>query len=340
MPNNKQHHAIVIGINSYPQLGQGSLEGPVNDANDFYDWLRDPEGGDVPAGNIRRILSTDFGPQTACPTPNQVEALFEPFILNGGQGKLGERLYIFAAGHGFGDPHDMNKTALYAANAKMMFPWHIAVTEYVNWLHCNAVFEEIVLIMDCCRTINSLHEITKPQYVALQYGGSIPLPAASKVRYFYAFAVGRGGLAREDKFEDGKSFGFFTKAVLDALRNARPAQGEITGEQVENHIHNCMDKFAQGRRVDPPAIRRSNRDDIMFFKRKTAGTVPVTIKLDSYLGNETLVLYDGSGQEIRQMQADAADLTLDLEPGLYKITVNNTGRKEFFQVPNNEQIVV
>lgn len=339
MPNNT-HHAIVIGINSYPDIGLAQLKGPINDANDFYDWLCDPSGGNVPAKNIRRILSTDFGTQKDCPTPNHVEALFEPFILGGVQGKIGDRLYIFVAGHGFGDPQDMNKTALYAANAKMMFPWHIAVTEYVNWLHCNAVFEEIVLIMDCCRAINSLHEIKKPQYVSLQYGGSIPLPAASKVRFFYAFAVGRGGLAREDTFDNGKTSGFFTKAVLDALRNARPLQGEVTGQQLKNHIHNCMDKFAQNKDIVPPEIRLDSNRDIMFFKRRTASTVPVTIKLDSYLGNETLVLYDGSGQEIRQMQAAAADLTLDLEPGLYKITVNNTGRKEFFQVPNNEQIIV
>lgn len=336
MPNKQKHYAIVIGINDYPLIGLDSLKGPVNDANDFYDWLRDPEGGDVPISNIRRILSTEFGQQTASPTPNQVEALFEPFVVDGVQGRVGDRLYIFAAGHGFGDPSDIGKTALYAANAKRIFPWHIAVTDYVEWLRRHAVFDEIVLIMDCCRTVNLQYTIREPQYLV-----SAGNPGADKVRYFYAFAVGRGGAARERKFDDGRSSGVFTKAVLDALRNARPVQGAVTGQALKNHIHNSIDKLAGGMEIAPPEIRLDSSRDITFFKRKTAGAAPVKLRLaPPYTGLETLALYDGSFREIRQMKAEAADFTLELEPGLYKIEVKNTSRKVNIEVPNNEQFIV
>lgn len=334
MPNNK-HYAIVIGINDYPSSGLDPLKGPVNDANDFYAWLCDPDGGNLPKNNIRCITSSDFPPQTACPTPNQVEALFEPFVLDGVQGRYGERLYIFTAGHGFGDPGDMGKTALYAANAKRTFPWHIAITDYTEWLRRHAVFDEIVLIMDCCRTINVPHEIREPQYLV-----SAGNPGADKVRYFYAFAVGRGGAARERSFEDGRNSGIFTKAILDALKNARPEQGVVTGQLLKNHIHNSIDRFAGGMDIAPPEIRIDSDRDITFFKRKSAGAVSIKVNLQPYSGTECLVLFDGAFKEIRQEAAATSAVTLELEPGLYKIAVGSTGRQTIFEVPNNEQITV
>jgi hypothetical protein len=332
--SNKQHYAIVIGINDYPLSGLQALKGPVNDAEDFYAWLRDPAGGNLPENNIQRILSSDF--QAAQPTPNQVEALFEPFIVNGVQGRLGERLYIFAAGHGFGDPGNIGNTALYAANAKRMFPWHIAITDYVEWLQRHAVFDELVLIMDCCRTVNSWHSIREPQYVV-----SAGSPAADKVRFFYAFAVGRGQQARERSFADGRNSGIFTQAVLDALRVTGPdEQGRVTGSRLKAHIHNSINKFAAEVSIEPPEIRVDSFRDITFFRRKKAAVLPVQVDLQPYSGTETLVLYNGEFKEIRQEVATTASLSLDLEPGLYKIAVSKTGRQKIFEVPNNERITV
>lgn len=336
MMSNKQHYAIVIGINDYPLSGLAPLKGPVNDAEDFYAWLRDPTGGNLPESNIRRILSSDFSAEEARPIPNQVEALFEPFIVNGVQGRQGERLYIFVAGHGFGDPGDISQTALYAANAKRMFPWHVAITDYVEWLHRHAVFDELVLIMDCCRTVNSWHSIREPQYVV-----SAGSPAADKVRCFYAFAVGRGQVARERSFADGRKSGIFTKAVLDALRVTGPdEQGRVTGGLLKNQIHNSLAKFAGDVTIEPPEIRLDSYRDITFFQRKKAAALPVQVDLQPYSGTETLVLYNGDFKEIRQEKASAASLSLELEPGLYKIAVSSTGRQKIFEVPNNERITV
>lgn len=332
--SNSEHYAVVIGISDYPLSGLPPLKGPVNDADDFCAWLRDPEGGDLPEKNISRSIS---GLEPAQPRPNQAEVLFEPFVVKGVQGRCGERLYIFAAGHGFGDPGDMCRTALYAANARKMFPWHIAVTYYAEWLRRYAVFDEIVLIMDCCRTINPYHEIREPQYVA-----GTGSPAADKVRYFYAFAVGRGQVARERQFEDGRISGIFTRTVLDALQITRPEQGMVTGQLLKNQIHNSIGKFAGEAQafVEPPEIRLDSHQDIVFLRRKAARAVPVQVTLEPYQGDEILLLFDGSFREIRQEEAAAARLTLDLEPGLYKIAVKDTGRQKIFEVPNNEQITV
>ncbi len=336
MPNS-EHHAIVIGINDYPWVGLPPLKGPVNDAKEFHAWLRDPAGGNLLESNIHCILSSDFPPENAQPTPNQVEVLFEPFIVKGVQGRQGERLYIFAAGHGFGDPYDMNKTALYAANAKKMFPWHIAVTEYAEWLRRHATFDEIILIMDCCRTVLVPHEIREPQYMV-----SAGNPSADKVRYFYAFAIGRGQEARERHFEaDGKNYGIFSRAMLEALRVAKPdEEGRVTGSQLKGHIYNSVKKFAAGdHRVQEPKILLSD-NDITFFQRKKAAGLPVQVDLKDYSGTETLVLYNGEFKEIRQEKVSAASLSFELEPGLYKIAVSNTGRQKIFEVPSDERITV
>jgi hypothetical protein len=330
-----KHHAIVIGMNSYPVSGLSPLKGPVNDAEDFSAWLRDPQGGNVPEEHINSILSTDFPQDASLPFPNQIEALFEPFITKGVQGKYGERLYIFVAGHGFGDPGDMETTALYAANARKMFPWHVAITDYVDWLRRHAVFDEIVLLMDCCRTINTYHEVREPQYPT-----SKGRRGADQVRFFYAFAVGRGRIARERRFEDGRDSGIFTRAVLHALATARPKDGKVTGQQLKDQIHNSMNSFAGDVRIDPPVIRLDSYQDIVFMQRKSAQTISVQVHLEPYNGSETLLLSDGSFQQIREEQASGPTLTLELEPGLYKIAVKESGRQQIFEVPNHAGITV
>ncbi|WP_446008567.1 caspase family protein [Candidatus Electrothrix sp.] len=333
-----KHHAIVIGLNSYPVSGLSPLKGPVNDAEDFSAWLRDPQGGNLPEEHIQCILSSDFAKDASLPFPNQIEVLFEPFITKGVQGRCGERLYVFVAGHGFGDPGDMGTTALYAANARKMFPWHVAITDYVDWLQRHAVFDEIVLLMDCCRTINVYHEVKEPQYPTSK--GRI---GADKVRFFYAFAVGRGRIARERRFEDGRDSGIFTRAILHALETASPKDGKITGQQLKNQIHNSIGKFAGDIQIEPPVIRLDSSQDITFLHRKSARTVPVQVRLEPYNGDETLLLSDGNFQQIREDQAKGAKgamRTLELEPGLYKIAVKNTDRQQIFEVPNHAEIIV
>ena len=55
VPADRQHrYAIVIGIDRYP--GFRDLGGACNDAEAFAEWLTDPNGGDVPAENVRTLL--------------------------------------------------------------------------------------------------------------------------------------------------------------------------------------------------------------------------------------------------------------------------------------------
>ncbi len=181
----KDDYAVVIGIRTYPSMSP--LEGPCRDAQDFYEWLRKSNGGDVPEPNVKMLITDQFQDpdETEHPLTDEIHLLFKDFVQHGhmahmsGQ-SLGRRLYIYMAGHGFSEVGDGTQAALYAANASPSFAFNVAGTKYAEWFRRNAVFEEIVLVMDCCRTTSLVSEITAPPLP--KTGGS---PNSKKVKTFY-----------------------------------------------------------------------------------------------------------------------------------------------------------
>lgn len=337
--SHEEHYAIVVGINTYPDLG--NLNAPVADAEAFYAWLRKPDGGNLQAQNIRLLRTTDFPvaeppvADKAHPIPNEIDVLFQPLVMQGTQGRVGERIYIFMAGHGFSDPQNMDSAALYAANAQKLFPYHVAVTEYADWLRRNGVFDEIILIMDCCRDINPVHTISKPALPTTE--GS---PRAAEVRSFYAFAVGWNQKARETMGDDGTYSGIFTRALLKALEITRPNDhGAITGQLLKDQIHNIIHSSANTIQLEPPEIKVDSQRDIIFIKREVAGITPIQVTLEPHTGQEVLVLFDDTG-ELGRTVALNSTVTFPLKPGLYKVTVERSNRKKLFEVPGDEQITV
>ena len=155
-------HGICIGINGYP--GLTDLKGPCNDALAFENWLTDPNKGGLETDNVRTILSTNYGEPPASiaearPFLNDMEALFVDFVKAGAERKHEDgRLFIFVAGHGFADQQDADSAALYAANAQQVFATNLAVKKYVDFLRRQWVFDEIILIMDACRTTSVFHK--------------------------------------------------------------------------------------------------------------------------------------------------------------------------------------
>ena len=336
------HYAIVVGITTYPDSSLPNLKGPVRDAEIFCEWLTDPDCGDLDMQNIECLLTTNFhppdptGPQDAHPIPNEIDALFEKFVSKGLQGRVGKRLYIFVAGHGFSDPQDTETNCLYAANARSYFPYSTAVTHYASWFHRNAVFDEIVLIMDCCRTTNPMHCVNPPPLPVLQ--GSA---RASKVRRFNAFATGWGQETREKDVGDGSWCGIFTEALLRALKNAKPnSQGLVTGMIIKNYVHNVINSVAGNISVNPPDIQVDSSRDLIFRQTANAATHSVEVFLETYTGQETLVFYDSSREEFYQESPANRSIKVDLEPGFYKVVVANTDRKELFEVPADEKVTV
>ena len=54
---NDQDFAVVVGINIYPELR--ILRGALRDAGEFTSWLRRPDGGGLPEGNVKTVFGSD-----------------------------------------------------------------------------------------------------------------------------------------------------------------------------------------------------------------------------------------------------------------------------------------
>ena len=57
MVANRDHYAVVIGIDKYSQFRR--LSSAVKDATRFSEWLNSPDGGGVPKENTHLIVSEE-----------------------------------------------------------------------------------------------------------------------------------------------------------------------------------------------------------------------------------------------------------------------------------------
>jgi hypothetical protein len=71
--------AIVIGINQYPKVvGASPLQGAVDDARKFKQWLVRPDGGAVPENHIGEFIQdSSVSSGKLRPTESQLRAFVE-----------------------------------------------------------------------------------------------------------------------------------------------------------------------------------------------------------------------------------------------------------------------
>lgn len=330
----KQDYAVVVGIRTYPAMRP--LKGPCFDAQDFHTWLRAPNGGDVPEGNVKMLITDQFHDpdRTEHPLADEIHLLFEDFVQHGHKAHMsgpifGRRLYIYMAGHGFSEVGEGTQAALYAANASPSFAFNIAGTKYAEWFRRNRVFDEIVLVMDCCRTTSLVSDITAPPLP--KTGGS---PTREEVKTFYAYAVVDGQPAREQE-TNGSVRGIFTGALLEALNKAEgDAQGRLRGRDVSAYVHNKIGS------LQTPDFDVKEKRDVVLLENRTAGLFDVELKLDPYAGEEVIELQDGAKSPLESLTPTSATVKIKLKTGLYKAEIAGTGRSRLFEVPVEETIVV
>ncbi|HIE4187887.1 TPA: caspase family protein [Stenotrophomonas maltophilia] len=144
------HYAIVLTINRYP--GLSDLHGPENDGEEFRQWLLDPEYGDLDTRRIQVIRSQDYGvaatPDDANPTEKELKKALNLWLRtpNGWHDRIGQRLYLFFAGHGFTAGSAIHDPALFSAVAQNGDTAHIAVLRYASKIANAGFFDEIILV--------------------------------------------------------------------------------------------------------------------------------------------------------------------------------------------------
>jgi len=306
-------YAVVVGISRYPALRD--LSGPVQDALSFRDWLIGR--GAVPPGNIELIVTPDNAEtmtrRNAQPMRDQVINALDSILGNANErSKAGRRLYLFLAGHGYAP--QVNDAALLMANAGgRSFP-AVPGTQVANWFRASAKFEEIVLIMDCCRE---------------EYGTIPPQPlpwpdepshAAAGVRYFHAYATQPFLYAREKILPpDGKVRGIFTYALLTAFELAPPdAAGRITGSAVKDYVLNFM-KTVIDTQYQEPEIPIDSAKDIVLWQTDTPPAQMVELHFGPSCRGEARIVDSGLEAVWSGPIPAGRVLRRELTPGKYRI---------------------
>ncbi len=315
---NDKDFGVVVGISRYPTLGD--LNGPVNDAINFYDWLVSPDKGGVPEKNVEKVLSPDPDPtkpmtrRNAIPTRDQIISAFEKILeQEDKRGRVGRRLYMYLAGHGFAP--EVDDAALLVANASNRFLHSIPGRPYARWLHAAAKFDELVLLMDCCRD-DYRNVPQQPPPWREEHS-----PDAANVKYFYVFATQTYQKAREDIMPiSAKVQGIFTTAFITGLKMAEPdKRGNVWGESVENYTINYMKQLNPKGKYQEPEFVYEKKRDIVFMKRNTPREICTRIHFETVKSGKIIVI-DGDLKTIHEGSIPSSKiLELYLEPGRYRI---------------------
>lgn len=264
------HYAILLTINRYP--GLSDLQGPEADGLAFKAWLEDPAGGDVDPANIRHIRSSEFPVPAdvydANPTERELKRTLDGWVLTPDKEwktqQVGQRLYLYFAGHGFTAGATISDPALFTAVAQSRDTAHIAGYRYAAKIANAGFFAEIVLVMDCCQDVLRASSVLDPTWIAPD------LNQSSNVKLFQAFGAPRGRKAYErDLKGDGSVRGLFSLVWLEALNTAQAdEEGWVTGQAVKNRIRQIWgERFRAETLYDPP-VRLPDGDDIRLLRRQ------------------------------------------------------------------------
>jgi hypothetical protein len=355
----KDDWAIVVGIKSYADPDLAGLQGPENDARQFYDWVVADDGGAVPRGQATRILSSDYNPPfpdaaSAMPTAEAVKLAFDHLRSladqNGQKGlgrTVGERLYLFFSGHGFAPAHRDDLTALLTAEASVASAKlsHILGPYMADFFWRAAFFKEVVLFMDCCREVMECAQLYMPyeDERASDY---------FSVRRFYAYGARVAKESREWKMPDGEFHGVFTRTLIDALGGAGydPRDpGHVTAESLRDQLYNGFKNFmSAGDRKRPdlpqePEVVYEQKPGANFPIVSLAGGVrrmlglarapkyPVTLTASPLHAGKTATIRD-KDLELVSEQTLAATQKISLERGFYSIEVAGLAAPITFEV--------
>jgi hypothetical protein len=336
--------AIVVGIRCYPDLGD--LNGPENDAKAFHNWLISPNGGALPQEHVKLILSSHYNPPFASaseaePTTARVERAFDELddIAKDNQDKgnglrVGRRLYLYFAGHGC-EPKAEEAVLLMANATKRRAGYHIPGKPYANWFYRAGYFDEVVLLMDCCREKYPSAPLNIPPYIDL----TAP-DAAERGRRFYGFGTKWGRLSRERAVAEGIVRGVFTTALLAGLEGAAcDPNGRITAASLGSYLRNGMKTFLAPEDLEDPEVPKEpdlfyaqDAGDTFVLATAPVPTFSVVIHLPAGSAGKTVEILGPNLQPIVSTTAVLPVLQMDLARGKYVVQIKEDGPAKVIDV--------
>jgi hypothetical protein len=264
-------YAILVGISRYPNPGFSDLEGPPNDVLLAEEWLRSPTGGaieDEPGRpHIIKLVTPkpypdEFEPDEAPPTQKEFESQFRRMVRGLGA-TPGRRLYLFFSGHGFSERQRAEAhAAVYTADAEDDFPSNIYGTYWAQKALRKGWFDEVVLVMDCCRDSEINRRAAEPPIDEAVDAGT-----AARGKLLACYGASFGGRAQERPIpeQDNRVHGLLTYALIKALREAPCDQaGRLTGQKLKDYIYASWNQLCGADAPDLPRIQPPDGADIVF----------------------------------------------------------------------------
>ncbi|MES9904118.1 MAG: caspase family protein [Sedimenticola sp.] len=254
MAENEHDFALVVGINDYPNYGSNGrpLRGAIGDAEEFADWLLDAEfGGGLKPDHCKLIRSSVETVDPPQPQKYRIDAAFQQ-IWNMSKGLGGgRRFYLYFSGHGQTQTH--NDVALCMANWEInRQAAAISFRKYLDLVIRCMNFEEVVILMDCCRT-------RKVGAKGQESELTCPVPVAGEVRVFIAHATefqtaaheadlpGQDNEEAQEESDNDEPIvrGHFTRALITALKGAAASDtGGVSAGKLASYLKKVVPRIA------------------------------------------------------------------------------------------------
>jgi hypothetical protein len=346
----KEDYAIVVGINRYPAFPK--LQGPETDATLFHDWLISPTGGMMRSENAKLILSSKFEPESGDPFyarpaltdfTNEFDRLRAlAYEATSPQYRVGRRLYLFLSGHGItpaGAPSpNLDDAALLMANASSnalnnSLPGH----PYAEWFRNAGAFDEIVLLMDCCRNLenNVFPNGPTPALVNAE--------RKDQVRRFYAAATELDAASWEQELGSPKApHGVFSFVLMQGLQDEAvcDSEGRLSGSRLKEHIETSIKDIRpdQVARIYPPPERDN---EIVFVKKRRVFKPNLKVLFGAGMTGKIVKLVDGANYHAppEPHQITGEPWELKKPSGFYKLEVDGGPSKGPWELKGSQEMM-
>lgn len=342
-------YAIVVGINRYPAFSP--LQGPEADAIGFRDWLLSPTGGMMSSDNVTCILSSQYpdpgtDPLIARPAVSDVKSAFNrlrelAFKATNPKYRVGRRVYLFFSGHGITPARapspDLDDAAILMANASTSaLDEHLPGHPYAEWLRNAGAFDEIVLVMDCCRDLkNNVSSI----------GPTPPLISdrREEVRRFYAAATELDSKSWEQPLgTPPQPHGVFTFALMEGLRRDAicDSQGRLTGTRLKAFLESCLADLRtdQVPRIYP--VPEPAKDIVFVAKRRVfKPNLRILFGETSLNGKEVQLIGKAYSVPEATHVIDGTPWELRVDGGFYKLQVPGGPETKPWELKGTEEML-
>jgi caspase domain-containing protein len=309
---NSEDHAIVVGISDYATTDFQQLKAAVGDAVAFADWLRRPDGGDVPDKQIKVITKT-AEIKSVFPIKDDIDDALKG-IIKGRKTRIGRRFYFYFSGHGCSPSRD-ELLLLLANTDNETLVRNVGVAPYKKFMLDPALFDELVFIIDCCRNYQPVMATAQPPFL-----NPIPTSALSvNVRDFVALGTEFGAFSFAP--DDANERSFFTKYLIEAFDHAINADGSVTAQSLDTYVRPKVEAATglPGKTQTPEIPIKPNfvfkpgkpRQDL--GGRLLSFTIPAP-------WTRPLELVDGQFKPLRRVNGSDGKFQIVLPPGLYEIS--------------------